>query len=853
MSADDSPQLPISLEHLFADKPEVRTLENGLTVVFQKSATQPIVSAQAWIRTGSIHESPHLGSGLSHFLEHMLFKGTGKRGPGEIAREVQSRGGQINAYTAFDRTVVFIDGPSEGLAHSLDLLADMTLGAALPETEVEKEKGVILREIDMTLDDPDRILSRGLFSTAYREHPFRFPVIGLRPLFEHVDREMLLSYYKERYQPNNMILSVVGDVEEDALMEALADTFGEVPRGSGSALVLPPEPRQLAPRECRLSGDYQIARGLMAFKIPSMRHPDAPGLDIIGAILGSGFTGRLRRQLRDERGLVHGIAASSWNPGDPGLFFIQYQCDPDKAVAAEEAIRETFAGLGRTGFSPEELEKARRFALVSEIQSRQTISGLASRLGLVTALVGDVGYPRRFFERIHQLTTDDLAALAGRCFVDDQLTVATLLPKRTEAARRPQQLAHKPNPFEEILLDNGARIFWQQDKRLPRACMRFAGLGGPLFEDPARRGATSLMATLLTKDTGFRSAHEVALALEKDGGFMVDASGNNSFALAVEVLPEKSGDGLHALEEAVLHPAFREETVLREREAQLAHIRELEDDILDCGRLALRRHFFGSHPFASDPAGSLDSVGQLGPEHLRAFHKRLVTAGNTVLVMAGDFDPDALLPRAVAFLKQLPEEHAWYPDTTDPLPARRGTVSEFLDREQTVAFDAFPDMGFKPDGEVVGEVLDEMLSDMSGPLFHAVREKNSLAYFVGASRLLGHNFGSFFLYAGTHPSTVDQVFHNFDAELERLRSGQINKAEFDSARTRLKVHARFSLQNPANRAARAALNALYGKPVMDWIHYEERLDALTRDDLTRFANQYLVPEKRLRLTIGPKI
>ena len=164
--------LPESLETLFSDTPETFTLENGLLVVHQQNLAHPVVSAQVWIKTGSIHEDQHLGSGLSHFLEHMLFKGTERRKGGEIAREVQAFGGQINAYTAFDRTVYYIDGPAEALDKSLDLLADFVFHSTLPADEVLKERDVILREIDMTLDDPDRILSRSLFSTAYQQHPF---------------------------------------------------------------------------------------------------------------------------------------------------------------------------------------------------------------------------------------------------------------------------------------------------------------------------------------------------------------------------------------------------------------------------------------------------------------------------------------------------------------------------------------------------------------------------------------------------------------------------------------------------------------------------------------------------------
>ena len=852
MSLLHAAPLPPSLKSLLERTPEVVVLENGLTVLFQEDLAHPLVSVQAWIKTGSIHEDRHLGSGLSHFLEHMLFKGTGRRAPGDVAREVQAFGGQINAYTAFDRTVYYIDGPCEALEQSLDILADMTLNASLPKAEVQKEKDVILREIDMTLDDPDRILSRALFATAYREHPFRYPVIGQRPLFEAVDRDILEAYYLARYRPGNMVLSIAGHFERDRLLEQVEFTFGKAKTGITPPLHLPAEPAQLALRETRHYGDYKTARGLVAFKIPSMRHEDAPALDILAAIIGAGHSGRLRQKLREEMGLVHAVSASTWNPGDPGLFFIQYQCAPEKAGDAEAAILAECEALARQPFSAEELEKARRFATISEVQMRQTTSGIASRMGLMGALVGDLHYPERYFRQLYQLASEDLQALAGRTFRPDQATIGTLLPEKCRPRVKHGQTAGELSPFEGKTLANGARLYWQLDKRLPRTWMRYAGLGGPQYEEPEMRGATSLMSTLLTRDSEFQTASEVAHALENNGGFMVDASGNNTFSIGLEVMPEGVRQGVEILHNALLHPAFRGETLEREREAQIAHLHEMDDEIADFGRLALRRRFFGDHPFASHPCGTVESTLRLDADCMRKLHGQLLTGPNAVLVITGDFDPDTTLPELEELLLKIPQGSFKPRNTSFAGPAQCGEQTEYLDREQAIVFEAYPDVGFKAEADLVAEVLDEILSDMSGPLFRSVREDQSLAYFVGASRLLGSDFGCFSLYAGTHPDTVQAVFNCFDIEMDRIRKGGVGSEEFEAALTRIKVHNRFSLQSPAARASRVALNALYGKPIMDWLDFETRIEALKLDQLAVFANTILSPDQRLRLTITPK-
>ena len=184
-------------------------------------------------------------------------------------------------------------------------------------------------------------------------------------------------------------------------------------------------------------------------------------------------------------------------------------------------------------------------------------------------------------------------------------------------------------------------------------------------------------------------------------------------------------------------------------------------------------------------------------------------------------------------------------------PAKRELVHEHLDREQAVVFQAFSDVGVSPDASIVAEVLDEILSDMSGPLFKAVREDQSLAYYVGASRLLSHDFGCFYLFAGTHPSTTDQVLECFENEITRIRNGELSDHEIEAARTKLKIGNRFSLQSPATRATKVTLNALYGKAPMAWLEYEDRLNAISGKDLVQFAQKHLDPEKSLRLLVTP--
>ncbi|MEO7600010.1 MAG: pitrilysin family protein, partial [Opitutus sp.] len=236
------------LDSFWKEPVERVVLPNGLTLIMKTDRSAALASVQVWVKTGSTHEGANLGAGLSHYLEHMLFKGTGRRAGREISATVQAHGGYINAYTTFDRTVYYIDLPSEHTGVAIDLLADAVLHSTLPADECVKEKDVILREIAMVKDDPDNRIWDALFSTAFREHPYRQPIIGHQDVFSAVTRDDLVSYYRARYVPNNLVVAIVGDIDLAKTRAEVEKHFGAAPRSKLAPVLVPGEPLQLAAR-----------------------------------------------------------------------------------------------------------------------------------------------------------------------------------------------------------------------------------------------------------------------------------------------------------------------------------------------------------------------------------------------------------------------------------------------------------------------------------------------------------------------------------------------------------------------------------------------------------------------------
>src|SRR5580765_8327767 len=357
------------------------SLENGLAIIVREDHSAPVVSAQAWCMAGSIHEGKWLGAGMSHVLEHMLFKGTTTRPGSRIDQEVQDAGGYMNAYTSFDRTVYHIDVPNTGAKVAIDILCDIMQNATLPPEEMEKEKQVIVREMDMNVDDPGRRASRRLFETAYTKSPYRFTVIGYPDIFHELKADDIRAYYREKYAPNNVFYSVAGDVKNDEVVAQIREAYSKAKAKALPPVVLPAEPKQTAPREVIEEAPIELGHFHFAWHIPDLRHPDVPALDVLAVLLGNGRSSRLYQEVREKQGLVHSADAWTYSPGNPGLFGISASTDAANYAPARDALLAEIEKMKGTPVSTTELGKAVKQFISGTLSARKTMQGQANDLG----------------------------------------------------------------------------------------------------------------------------------------------------------------------------------------------------------------------------------------------------------------------------------------------------------------------------------------------------------------------------------------------------------------------------------------------------------------------------------------
>ena len=824
------------------------TLDNGMVCLVKEDPAAPVASVQVWVGTGSIHEGDQLGAGLSHYVEHMVFKGTPTRKPGEIARAIQALGGQINAYTSLDRTVFHTDVPARHWRDALAILADAVINPSFPAEECEKEKAVILRELSMGNDDPDRELNELLWRTAYVLHPYRHPVIGYKDVFERMTRDDLVASYRRRYTPDNMVAVVVGDIPAAEAEAALRQTFGPVPRRASPPVVLPVEPAQQAPRFARQTGPHALTRLILAFHTVSMADRDTPALDLLASITGNGQSSRLVQSIKEERQLVHGIGAWSYTPLYPGLFAVSATCDPDKESAAIAAIRDDIAAWSRTAFPAEEVNKARRMTLVSELSNLQTMNGQAGNYANGELMARNPRYSETYLDLLQHVTPADLQDVARRYLRPDNETLVIVSPTQAVAAASLPPALVRPSDVTRLTVEPGVPLVFREDHRLPFVYVCAAFRGGVLAETESTAGISQMMSELLLRGTPARSAEAIARAVETMGADLSPFSGFNSVGLQGRCLSGDADTLVSIMADCLARPAFPTNEIDKVRSVQLASLEAQREQPMAVAQDALAQALFPGHPYRWTSLGLPAAVERLDRQTIVRHHRQSLVTGNAVLAVFGDVTPERATQLAQAIAGRLRRDEAPALVVTPPRPVLPARVERVEPKEQCIVLFGFPGVAMKDPRRDALDLLDAAMSGMSSKVFETIREQRGLAYFAGSSQRAGLEPGLFMLYAGTRPDARADVEALLLKEVDRVGREGLDAGELARARSQMIAEHEMRLQDNGNLAMVCALDELYGLGCQHELTTRQRLEAVTAEQV-RTAAAAILDTNRLAVSI----
>ena len=409
-------------------------LDNGLKVLLLEDHKSPVVTFQVWYRVGSRNEKDGK-SGLSHFLEHMMFKGSKKIKPEEYSRIIAKNGGRSNAFTSSDVTVYYATMSRDKIGIEIDLEADRMANALLGETYFEPEKKVIQEERRLrTEDKPVSALGEVAGAAAYMVHPYRRPVIGWMEDIQNLTRQDLVDHYKLYYAPNNAFIVMAGDFSTAEMLPKIKAAFGDIPRGSEAPKVRAKEPPQKGERRITLKKEAELPFVLMYYHTPNLKSPDSYALDVLSVVLAGGRSSRLYHDLVYQKRLARSVDADYNGLSiDPSVFSVTAQLMPGKDPAEiEHEIDSLLEPLKSDLISDRELQKAKNQIESTFVYAQDSIFGQAMKIGYYEA-VGDWRLLDSYLDGIRKVTPHDIQRVAQEYLNRDRRTVGVLIPTKEMA------------------------------------------------------------------------------------------------------------------------------------------------------------------------------------------------------------------------------------------------------------------------------------------------------------------------------------------------------------------------------------------------------------------------------------
>jgi len=812
----------------------------------------PVVALQGWIRFGSADETADI-AGLAHLFEHLLFKGTEKRAVGMISREIEGLGGDLNAYTSYDQTVMHLTVASKHLEAGLDILADSLQNSIIDPDELGREREVVLEEIRRRNDMPGAIAIDLVRNELFKGHTYARPVIGYADVVAAMPREKILEQYRKHYNASNLFLVIAGDIDEKHVLEVCGRLFHNLKPGQ----VPPRRPQPQAFSGIRsnfrhhpTSPDSLLHLGWLA---TDAVHDDAPALDAFALILGQGESSRLVRKLVHDEKLVRETGSGCWTPKDRGSFGVVFK--GQKGMTAKfDRILKSFEECLDAPISDSELEKAKKNLLSTGTYSKETVDGLAQRFGYCEAIAGDWQLDTRYLQAVRQLTPQDLErvrreyigwsglAAGGIVTPGDKIPVITPPKKKiVPAAKKKAAKALEVDAFKFRGLD----VLLRPQHHLPMFCLRWVGLGGSRLESEAKTGIGSLWSRCVTEGATTADGAELS---RKDINEIVDASsagfgafhGRNSWGFQIDGLKEDFSKLLQPFAASLDCPDFDEKIVAHERKHQLEDLRAAEDSPGSVVSRLYNDALFKGHAYGRPGGGTIQSVRKLTRNDLLKYHGQCVLQPQALSIV-GDVTREQV--------EEALEEHfgdVVFPTRTDLMkrqkvaPLKKDIVlRKKLDKEQTHILWGFRTCTLFDQDRWALMGLSAVLSGMGGRLFNELREKLSLCYTVSNSHVEGFDTGSFGFYIATSPDKEETALAALRMEVEKLIDVRVPQAEWDHALSYYTGNHEIEQQRFSGQALGVALDELYGVGWQEYFRFAEHLRKVTPADLQRVAKKYL--------------
>lgn len=872
-------------------------LDNGLTVLTKEVHTAPVVSVQVWYKVGSRNETKG-ENGISHQLEHLMFKGTTDR-PVQFGRLFSALGSQFNAFTSYDETAYFGTVERDKLTALLTLEADRMTNSLIEAEQLTSEKRVVISELQGYENSPDYRLSRAVMRAAFPHRAYGLPVGGTKADVEQFTLEQVRNYYQKYYSPDNATLVITGDFNTENALKTVQDTFGKLPRRVGSKKVeaikkdvvspIVPRSRTLStsiksPIVLQEPGSAALLN--VVYPLPDIQHPDVPAIDVMDAILTGGRSSRLYQALV-ESGLASSVSGGAVELLEPGWYEINATAAPgQKLEKITQVLQTSLLQIQKQPVSLAELNRAKTQLQASFVLGNQDITSQANQLGYNQTIAGDYHYIEKYLAAIAKVTPADIQRVAKTYLKPTQQTIGYFEPTQIDgqpgttnasAGRTvenfnpgkpvdPAELAkylpavtlsseiNKQSLPQQFALTNGLRVLLLPDHSVPTINISGKIDAGSEFDGNSKAGLANLTASNLMNGTKTKDALTLAQTLEDRGASLDFAASREGVNITGEGLSANLPILMQTLADVLQNASFPPDQLELSRQRTLTSLKVQLDDPRSLGRRVFQQAIYPeNHPFHSFPTA--ESLNSITHDDVVGFYRNHYRPDTTTLALVGDFEPNVvkdLLNQSLGKWQAIGQP----PTLKLPkvsLPQTLTRINKVIPgKAEAVTYLGYNAISRQDPRYYAALVLNQILGGdtLSSRLGTEVRDRLGLTYGIYSGFAAGVNPGPFLIQMQTAPQDADRAIASTLALLKQLREQGVTEAEVNTAKRSLTNSYPVDLANPSAVSSIILDNAVLGLSPAEIREFPQRIQSVTMAEVQQVIQDFIKPQNLVIVTAG---
>ena len=860
-------------------------LDNGLTLLFLEDQSAPVFTYQTWYRVGSSYEEVKK-TGLAHFFEHLMFKGTEKHPEGTFDRMMEQRGAQTNAGTWLDWTFYYenlpsgivpgadgkdVDRGTENLNLVAEFEADRMQHLQVEEGPFLSELEVVKNERMLRVDnDPEGKMDEVLWSIAFNEHPYHWPTIGWMEDLNEMKLENARAFYKSFYAPNRAVIVIAGALDHQEVLDAISTNFGPIDAQDIQRPERKVEPPQEEERRTELELQLATERAIMGYKIPGMADPDMPAVDVLCEILFNSNSARAERALVQKSEVALDVGGWVGSFEDPSLFMVTLNCQSGKK--AEDAIQQlddVIKELLTHGVQAHEVERARNKIRMSLLRSMLAAHSRAYQLGFYETTVGDFQGLFKFMESLDKITTNDVLEVARKYLRSESRSIVIGRPEQNASgsinasSAAPAALYRSPEATPTSAVPDAATdleglggekfdigpitSFVVPDHDVPYVSFMLQMHQGSQHDPEGMEGLASITGDMLLRGTEKYNREELAAQLDGIGSTLNVRVRKGITTVVGDVASEHLDRYLELVGEVLWNPRFDEEELEKLKRQTLGEIESVQEDDSALARRGFARRLYENHPWQRSTIGELDTIPKINREAIQSFYENHLSQSRMVLGCSGDVTPEKIenLIRA-NFPDPIPSGGAeeLTVGQTDDLPGLVVVLVDKPERSQTQVIMGHTTIAAKhPDLTPMSVGNTAFGGTFTSKLMQEVRVKRGWSYGAYSSVSVGRELSTYNLVF--YPKTEDTIpaIRLVLGMLDELKEHGLKEEEVEFSKSYRTNAFPFSLETHPKRL-RLLLNAHYMERKEDWIMaHNQRVSSVQAKDVTQAFQEHLDPSK----------